>query len=226
MSKTAWLTFLSLTLSGCGSESEDSSSMDSPRHDDSEWLEDEVEAPLAGSFLVDLPGEHGSGMAACSINLTRAVNKRLASISLTLDVFGSGCDAMGNCSNPNMRSGQLNFSGGIDGDKPFGTMLLGYEPPSDSEEAILWMYNVLYKTTPFSRVDMRVDGDSFDVLTSDLRGADVFSKGPHVWNTQIEIEADMLKSSADSTPSTPGLQTRGEFAYEGPCEIYGKTMQL
>lgn len=125
-----------------------------------------------------------------------------------------------------MRSGQINYSGGIDGDKPFATMILNYEPPSDSEEILLWMYNAYYKSAPYSRFDMRVDGEAFNALTSDMRDADDYSKGPHVWNTKIDIEADMLQSSDAGDQTSPGLQTRGKFSYEGPCEVYGKYIQL
>jgi hypothetical protein len=226
MTRIIWLAILSLTLYGCGGDSEDSSSADWEDDDESEWAEDGDETVETGSFAVNLPGDHGSGEAMCSLNLTRAVDKRLASIILTLDVIARGCDGMGNCSNPGMRSGEFNYSGGIDGDQPFATMILNYEPPTDSEEILLWMYNVLYKSAPTSRFDMHVDGESFNVLTSDIRDADDFSKGPHIWNTTFEIEADMLQSSDAGDQSSPGLQTVGEFSYEGPCEIYAQYIQL
>lgn len=226
MTRTVWLLIFSFVLYGCGSDSEDASSKVQPDSDDSQWAEDAEDVVETGSLSINLPGEHGSGQAMCSLNITRAVEKRLASIILTLDVIGNGCDGMGNCSNPNMRSGQLNYSGGIDGDKPFGTMILNYEPPSDSEEELLWMYNAIYNSAPFSRFDMLVDGEPFNVLTSDTREADNYSKGPHFWDTKFDIEADMLQSTDAGDQSTPGLQTRGEFSYEGPCEIYAKYIQL
>jgi len=226
MTRTLRLLIFGFMLSGCGSDSGDSSSTGQSGSDDSQWAEATEEVVETGSLSINLPGEHGSGKAMCSMNITRAVEKRLANIVLTLDVIGSGCDGMGNCSNPNMQSGQLNYSGGIDGDQPFATMILNYEPPSDSEEELLWMYNVIYNTAPFSRFDMLVDGESFNVLTSDTREADNFSKGPHIWNTKFDIEADMLQSTDAGDQSSPGLQTRGVFSYEGPCEIYAKYMQL
>lgn len=224
MTKMTWLAILSLTLYGCGADSDDSSA--ATDNDDSDWLEDEEDTIETGSFSVNLPGEHGSGKATCSLNLTRVVDQDLASLILTLDPIAKGCDGMGNCSNPNMQSGEFTYSGGIDGDKPFATMILNYEPPTDSDEALLWMYNVIYNTAPFSRFDMSVDGEAFNALTSDLRGADDWTNGPHVWNTKFEIEADMLQSSDAEDQASPGLQARGEFIYEGPCEIHGKLMQL
>lgn len=226
MTRIIWLAILSATLYGCGADNEDSSAAARADNDDSEWLEDEEETIETGSFSVNLPGEHGSGKATCSLNLTRVVDKRLANVILTLDPIATGCDGMGNCSNPDMQSGEFTYSGGIDGDKPFATMILNYEPPSDSDETLLWMYNAMYKSAPFSRFDMRVDGEAFNALTSDMRGADDWSEGPHSWNTKIEIEADMLQSSDAGDQSSPGLQTRGEFSYEGPCEIHGKYMQF
>ena len=226
MTRTAWFAILGLMLHGCGAESDDSSPMVEAGSDESEWLEDEDETVEIGSFSVSLPEEQGPDSASCSINLTRAVGKRLANVILTLDVIGKGCDGMGNCSNPNMQSGVLNFSGGIDGDKPFATMILNYEPPSDDDETPMWMYNVIYNSAPFGRFDMKVENEAFNVLTSDWRDADDFSKGPHVWNTKIELEADMLQADIAENQSSPGLQTRGEFSYEGPCEIYGKYIQL
>lgn len=227
MTRFFWLLILvsGFTLYGCGSDSDDTSSDAQPDSDDAQWLDDAEDEVETGAFSINLPGEHGSGNAFCSVNITRMVEKRLANIVLTLDVIGKGCDGMGNCTNPNMQSGQLNYSGGIDGDQPFATMLLGYEPPGDSEEELLWMYNVLYNAAPFSRFDMWVDGESFNVLTSDTRGAEDFSTGPHVWNTKIAIEADMLRSTDADDPSLPGLQTRGELSYEGPCEVFAKYMQ-
>lgn len=225
MTRTVWVLILSFAFYGCGSDSEDAPSTVQSDSDDSQWLEDAEEAVETGSLSINLPGEHGSGRAMCSMNITRIVDKRLANVILTLDVFGKGCDGMGNCDNPNMQGGDLNYSGGIDGDQPFATMVLNYEPPSDSEEELMWMYNVIYNSAPFSRFDMWVDGEPFNALTSDTRGAEDFSKGPHVWNTKIDIEADMLQSTDAGDQSSPGLQTRGEFSYEGPCEIYAKYMQ-
>ena len=226
MKRIIWFASLSLAIYGCGADSEDSSSETWAGDDDSEWLEDEEETIETGSFSVNLPGEHGSGKATCSLNLTRIVDQRLANLILTLDPIATGCDGMGNCNNPNMRSGEFMYNGGIEGDKPFATMVLNYEPPTDSDETLLWMYNVIYNTTPFSRFDMSVDGEAFNALTSDMRGAVDWSDGPHVWNTKIEIEADMLQSSDSGDQSSPGLQTRGEFIYEGPCEVHGKYMQF
>jgi len=226
MTRTVWLLIFSYALNGCGTESEDTSFTDQSDSDDQEWLEATDDVVETGSLSTNLPGEHGSGEAMCSINITRVVNKRLASINLTLDVVGEGCDAMGNCDNPNMRSGQLIYNGGIDGDQPFATMILNYEPPDDSEEELLWMYDVIYNTAPTSSFDMRVDGETFNVLTSDTRGAEDLSIGPHLWNTKIDIEADMLRSTDADNQSPPGLQTRGKFSYEGNCEIYAKVMEF
>lgn len=226
MARTFWLLIFSFALSGCGSDSDDTSFADESNSDDEQWMDAAEDAIETGSLSINLPGDHGSGAAMCSLNITRAVDKRLASIMLTLDVVGKGCDGMGNCDNPNMRSGQLNYNGGIDGDEPFGTMILNYEPPDDSGEEQLWMYNVIYNTSPTSSFEMWVDGEPFNVLTSDTRGAENYSTGPHLWNTKIDIEADMLRSTDADGPSTPGLQTRGEFSYEGICEIYAKYMKL
>ena len=226
MTRTIWLLILSFALYACGADSEDSSSIVQQDSDDSQWLEDAEEDVETGSLSINLPGEHGSGKAMCSMNITRIVDKRLANVILTLDVIGKGCDVFGNCDNPNMQRGDFNYSGGIDGDQPFTTMSLGYEPPSDSEEELLWMYNALYKSAPFSRFEMWVDGEPFNALTSDSRGAEDLSKGPHLWNMKIDIEADMLQSTDAGDQSSPGLQTRGEFSYEGPCEVYAKYMQL
>lgn len=225
MTRTVWLLTFVFALHGCGADSEDSSTTVRQDSDDSQGFEADEEGIETGTLAVNLPGEHGSGKAMCSINITRIVEQRLANVILTLDVIGTGCDGMGNCDNPNMRSGELTYSGGIDGDQPFATMIFNYEPPSDSEEELLWMYNVLYNSAPFSRFEMRVDGELFNALTSDTRGAEDFSKGPHLWNTKIDIEADMLQSTDAGDQSLPGLQTRGDISYEGPCEVYAKYMQ-
>lgn len=223
MTRSVWLLIFSFALYGCSSDSEDSSSMAGQEDD---WPEDEYEEETVetGSLSISLPGEHGSGQATCDLNLMRVVDKRLANVILTLDVIGKGCDGMGNCSNPDMRGGQMNYSGGIDGDKPFATMVLNYDPPSDSEEGVFWMYNVFLNASPFSRFEMWVDGEPFNALTSDTRGADDLFKGPHFWNAKIDIEADMLQTTDDDDQS-PGPQMRGTFSYEGPCEIYVKYMQ-
>lgn len=226
MTRTVWLLTLSFALHGCGADSEDSSSTVQPDSDDWQAFEAAEEDVETGSLAVDLPGEHGSGNAMCSMNITRVVDKRLANVILTLDVIGKGCDVFGNCDNPNMQSGEFNYSGGIDGDQPFATMILNYEPPSDSEEELLWMYNVLYNSAPLSRFEMWVDGEPFNALISDSRGAEDLSKSPHLWNTKINIEADMLQSTDAGDQSLPGLQTRGKFSYEGLCEVTVKYMQL
>ncbi len=226
MTRTVWLLTLGFALHGCGADSDDSSLTVQPDSDYSQVFEVDDEAVETGSLAVDLPGEHGSSKAMCSINITRIVDERLANVILTLDVLGKGCDVFGSCDNPNMQSGEFSYSGGIDGDQPFATMILNYEPPSDSEEEILWMYNVLYNSAPFSRFEMWVDGEPFNALTSDSRGAEDFSKGPHLWNTKIEIEADMLQSTDAGDQSLPGLQTLGTFSYEGLCEVSAKYVQL
>ena len=226
MTRSLWFLIFGITLASCGSDSADSLSSDQQNNDDSQWLETDEEVVDTGSLSIDLPGEHGSGNGLCSMNIIRASNKSLASINLTLDVIGEGCDGMGNCSNPNMQSGQLMYSGGIDGEQAFATMVLNYEPPGDADEELLWMYNALYKSEPFSRFGMWVDGEPFNVLTSDAREAEDYAKGPHVWATRIEIEADMLRSSDTDDGMTPGLQTRGKISYEGHCEMHIKYMQL
>lgn len=224
MTRIAWLLIFGFALCGCGADNEDTSSTVQEDSDDSDWDEEYEDVIETGSFSVNLPGDHGSGKAACSINLTRIVEDRVASIILTLDVVGKGCDGMGHCDNPDMQGGEFTFSGGIEGDKPFATMILNYEPPGDSDEEPMWMYNVIFNETPFSRFEMSVDDKPFNVLTSDTRGAEDLSTGPHLWDTKIDIEIDMLRVSDEDDQSTPGLQTRGEFSYEGPCEVYAKYM--
>ena len=224
MQRSIYLLMLSFFLFGCGGNDEDSSLMldaDAAIEDTSEAQEDTI--PM-GSFETDLPANGGSGRATCNINLTRIVEKRLANIILTLDVIGEGCDGMGRCENENMQDGELNFSGGIDGDKAFATMIANYEPPSESEDEELWMYNVIHKKSPFSSFEMLVDGEPFNVLTSDTKGAENFAKGPHVWDVQVDIEADMLQSNLAADQSVTGTQTLGKYSYNGPCEVFAKYM--
>ncbi|MFT4581306.1 MAG: hypothetical protein ACI915_002068 [Gammaproteobacteria bacterium] len=47
-----------------------------------------------------------------------------------------------------------------------------------------------------------------------------------MWNIQIDVEADMLQSIDAGDQTAPGLQTRGEFSYAGPCEVFAKYMKL
>jgi len=225
MTRIIWFLSLSVALYGCGTDSEDSSSAADADNDDAFWVEDDLDDVETGSLTIKLPEERSSGEGLCSLNITRIPEERLASLILTLDVIGEGCDVAGYCDNPDMRNGQLTYSGGIDGDNEFATMVLNYEPPGDPEEEVMWMYNAIFKTEPFSRFEMSVDGEAFNVLTSDTRGAEDFSAGPHIWNTKIVIEADMLRSSEADSQTEPGLQTRGEISYEGLCEVSAKYMR-
>ena len=226
MTRNICLFMFSTLLFGCGSNGDDAPMQGQPDDDESEWLDEADNGVISGALSMNLPGDHGSGEAMCMLNITRAVGKRLASVSITLDVVGKGCDGMGNCSNPDMRSGRLTYNGGIDGDQAFGTMILNYEPPGDSEDVRLWMYDVILNSDPFSRFSMWVDGEPFDVVSSDTRGAENFADGPHLWNTKFVIEADMLESTDDGDQSSPGTRMRGEFSYEGICEVFAKYMQI
>ncbi len=230
MNRTAFLMISVLVLYGCGGDAGDRPDDAMADSDDADWVDDmqdeDIDDVETGAFSVDLPGEAGPTDALCSLIITRFPENALASVMLTLDVIGEGCDVTSRCDDPNKQNGDINYSGGIDGENPFSTAVVGYEPPGDPEVQSMWMFNAVYKEQPFSRFDLRVDGEPFDIRESDVRGADDFAKGPHVWNTEIVIEADMLKSTADDGPNETPVQARGTFTYKGGCEVVAKSMSL
>lgn len=216
-----WMFALCLVAIGCGSDNEEVADDNWPNE---EALANDEEAPEGnfGTMQIALPNDPGNGGGSCSLNITRITADRLANVIANLQVFAQGCDGMGNCENPNMQRGDMMYSGGIDGDNPFTTISFNYRVPSASEEHKMWMYDAIFNAEPFSRFEMQVDGSPYNILTSDTRGADNLLEGPHVWNTRLEIEADMVAASDEQ--SDKGEQARGTFVYEGLCEVYFKIM--
>lgn len=216
-----WMFALCLAVFGCGSDNEEAADDNWPNE---EALANDEEAPEGtfGTMMIALPDDPGNGGGSCSLNITRITADRLANVIASFEVFAAGCDGMENCENPNMQRGDIMYSGGIDGDNPFATMSFNYRAPSATEDQKMWMYNAIFKTAPFSSFDMQVGGSPYNILTSDTRGAEDMLGGPHIWQTRIEIEADMLEASDES--SGQGLQARGTFVYEGRCEVYIKVM--
>lgn len=229
MGRTLWLVILGIALLGCGTEKDDAPLTVDNDGDDTDWADyadDDIDDVETGAFSTNLPGEAGVSEALCDLIITRVVDQSMATIMLNLDVIGEGCDVTGRCDDPEKRNGDINYNGGIEADKPFATMVLGYEPPSDPKVQSMWMYNAVFKAEPYSRFEMQVDGEQFDILTSDIRGADNFATGPHVWRTRIDIEADMLKSGDDTDSASPKAQVLGKFSYEGNCEVSVKKLSL
>lgn len=223
MKNLIWLCAFGLFLFGCKSEGGEAS--DTYFDEEDEFaLEEEAELAEAyiGELTIDLPEDGGTYDAYCTINLIRVPEDQLASIILTFDIIGQGCDGIGNCEDDNMMDGRLSLSGGHEGANPFAMMSLGYEPPSNTEEENIWIYNVIFNSEPFNSFELWVDDQPFDLTTPEPGEAQ--SPYPEVWNSRIELEADMIKSSESSDQSNPGLQARGKFVYEGPCEGTTKIM--
>ena len=160
-----------------------------------------------GSLSVDVAGDVRETQGYCSLAITRMEAEAVATVAANLTVQGNDDQS---------DFGELNIAWGTDPENGTVPMGINYEPPvpDDSEEYDLgWVYDAENPGT--ASFALSVDGENFDVVGGDPRGADDARGAPHLWQSTLVVSANLVN------PRDDGQANRGEgkFKYDGLCTV-------
>ena len=219
------LAILAFGLTACGAPSNSEKSTNEAtasaeamgdEADDTE-LADEPEGkdPEYGYLVIDLPDYENRGDAYCSVQISRVKEQRMANVIVQLSVEGITRPQSGEHPDADQwSSGDFTFHGSLDSANAFTTISAGYEPPSRFDEPMMegWFFDA---ASPDGSFALRVDGELFDIFASDTRGADNFANAPHLWQSTLDLEANLFN------PRECGqeVKARAKVRYEGLCTV-------
>lgn len=216
---------LAFGLTACGAPSDKENSANSPAFtaeamgdeaDDTEVADEpESKDPEYGYLVVDLPDYENRGDAYCSIQISRVKEQPSANVIVQFSVEGITRPQTGeHPDSEQWSSGEFTFHGSLDSTNSFTTISADYEPPSRFDEPMKegWFFDA---ASPDGSFALRVDGELFNILASDARGADVFANAPHLWQSTLDLEANLL----NPRESGQEVKARAKVHYEGLCTV-------